>query len=62
MDGKTMHVTAVEGNYRELDRQLREQFIHGLNDKCMLNDTIIKELTTTNGDDEITSEGVASLG
>ena len=42
-------VAAVECNYRELHRQLKEQFIHGLTDKCML-DKIIKELTTTNGD------------
>ena len=50
-------VVAVECNYRELDRQLKEQFIHGLNDKCML-DKIIKEPTATNSNDEITSEGM----
>ena len=26
-------VAAVECNYQEVDRQLKEQFIHGLNDK-----------------------------
>ena len=52
-----LHVAAVECNYRELDRQLKEQFIHGLNDKCML-DKIIKELTATNSNDEIASEGM----
>ena len=31
-------MAAVEYNYREVDRQLKEQFIHGLNDKCMLED------------------------
>ena len=38
-------VAAAEHNYRELDRQLKEQFIHGLNDRLML-DEIIRELTT----------------
>ena len=50
-------MVAVECNYRELDRQLKEQFIHGLNDRCMLEE-IIKELTAANTDDQITSEGV----
>ena len=50
-------VAAVECNYREVDRQLKEQFIHGLNDKCMLEE-IIKELTITRDDDWITSESV----
>ena len=40
-------VAAAECNYRELDRQLKEKFIHGLNDKCML-DEIIRELTAKN--------------
>ena len=52
-----LHVVAAECNYRELDRQLKEQFIHGLNDKCIL-DKIIRELTATNNDEHITSEGV----
>ena len=39
-------VAAAECNYQEVDRQLKEQFIHGLNDKCMLEE-IIKELTAT---------------
>ena len=50
-------VAAVRCNYREVDRQLKEQFIHGVNDKCMLEE-IIKELTTTKDDDQISSEGV----
>ena len=41
-----LQVAAVECNYQEVDRQLKEQFIHGLNDKCML-EVIIKELTAT---------------
>ena len=35
-------VVAAECNYRELDRQLKEEFIHGLNEKCML-DAIIRQ-------------------
>ena len=52
-----MHLAAVECNYREVDRQLKEQFIHGLNDKCMLEE-IITELTAANDDEQIISEGV----
>ena len=52
-----LHMAAMECNYTELDQQLKEKFIHGLNDKSML-DKIIKELTTTNSDGEITSEGI----
>ena len=50
-----LHVAAVECNYREVDRQLKEKNIHGLNGRCMLED-IIKELTATNEDEQITSE------
>ena len=39
-------ITAVECNYREVARQLKEQFIHGLNDQYTLEE-IIKELTVT---------------
>ena len=52
-----LHVVAAECNYRELDRQLVEQFIHGLNDKVML-DKVIRELTAKTNDEHITSEGV----
>ena len=52
-----LHVVAVEYNYREVDRQLKEQFIHGLNDSCILEE-IIKELTAANNNDQITSEGM----
>ena len=31
-----LHMAVVECNYQEVDRQLKEQFIHGLNDKYML--------------------------
>ena len=50
-------VAVVECNYQEINRQLKEQFIHGLNDKSMLEE-IIKELTTARNDDRITSGGV----
>ena len=39
-----LQVVAAECNYKELDSQLKEQFIHGLNDKMML-DEVIRELT-----------------
>ena len=52
-----LHIYAVECNYQEVDRQLKEQFIHGLNDKYMLEE-IIKELMATKNDDHITSGGV----
>ena len=47
-----LFVAAVECNYSEIDRQLKEQFIHGMLEE------IIKELTTTKDGDQITSEGV----
>ena len=50
-------VVAAECKYRELDRQLKEQFIHGLSDKVML-DEIIRELTTQNNNEQVTSEGI----
>ena len=50
-----LRVAAIECNYQEVDRQLKEQFIHGLNDKNMLEE-IIKELTTVRGDEQMTSE------
>ena len=52
-----LHIAAVECNYQEVDRQLKEHFIHGLKDKHM-QEEIIKELTATNNDDHITSGGV----
>ena len=52
-----LQVAAVECNYQEVDRQLKLQFIHGLNDKSMVEE-IIKELTTARNDEHITSGGV----
>ena len=47
----------MECNYQEVDRHLKEQFIHGLTNKHMLEE-IIKELMATNNDDHITSGGM----
>ena len=52
-----LSVAAVECNYQEVDRHLKEKFIHGSNDKYMLEE-IIKELTATKNDDHITSGGM----
>ena len=52
-----LHMAVAESGYREIDRQLKEQFIHSLDNKGML-DKIIKELMTKNNDDQTTSEGV----
>ena len=52
-----LHISAVECNYQEIDRQLKEQFIYGLNDKHILEE-IIKELIATSNDDHITCGGV----
>ena len=50
-------VAVVECNYREVDQQLKEQFIHGLNDKIML-DKVIRELTAKSNNEQTTSEDV----
>ena len=50
-------IAAVECNHQEVNRQLKEQSIHGLNDKSMLEEKI-KEMTTAKNDDHITSGGV----
>ena len=52
-----LHIAAVECNYQEVDRQLKELFIHGLNDKHMLEE-IMKELMAAKNDDHITSGDV----
>ena len=52
-----LHVVVAECGYKEIDRQLKEQFIHSLNNKGML-DKITKELTTKSNDKQTTSEGV----
>ena len=52
-----LQLSARECNYKELNRQLKEQFIHGLNNNDMLGE-IIKELTKIHKNREITSENV----
>ena len=41
-----LRLATVECNYKEIDRQLKEQFIHGINDNDILVE-IIRELTKT---------------
>ena len=52
-----MRMLAVDCNYQEVDRQLKEQFIHGLNDAEMLGE-IIRELTKVKVNNTINSETV----
>ena len=52
-----LQVVAAECHYKEIDCQLKEQFIHGLNDKMML-DKVIRELTTKHSNDHTTSEDI----
>ena len=52
-----IRVVALECNYKETDRQLKEQFMHRLNDSDMLAE-IIKELTQTDENTHVTSEQV----
>ena len=47
----------AECGYKEVDRQLKEQFIHGLNDKIML-DEINRELMSRPANVQMTSEDV----
>ena len=54
-------VVPVECNYQEVNRQLKELFIHGLNNKHILEE-ITKELMATNNDDHIKSGGVLAWG
>ena len=52
-----LHIVAVECNYKEIDCQLKEQLIHGLNGKTML-DEVIRDLTTENINEQMISEDV----
>ena len=49
-----LRLAVVECNYREVDRQLNEQFVHRLNDNDMLTE-IIRELTKAEESADITS-------
>ena len=48
-------IAVAECSYGEVDQQLKQQFIHGLNDKTML-DKIIRELTAKDNNDQMMSE------
>ena len=50
-------MAAAECGYKEVHRQLKERFIHGLNDKIMLNE-IIRELTSRTSNVQTTSRDV----
>ena len=50
-------MAAAECGYIEVDWHLKEQFIHGLNDRVML-DEIIRELTTNTNSEQMTSKDV----
>ena len=50
-------MAVAECNYKEIDRQLKEQFVHGLNDKTMLEE-VIRKLTARNNDEQTTIKGV----
>ena len=50
-------MAAAECRYKEVDRQLKEQFIHGLNDNEMLSE-VIRELTKGREDVTISSKTV----
>ena len=52
-----LRLAAVECNYKEIERQLKEQFIHRLNDNDNLVE-IIRELTKTEERKYMTSEQV----
>ena len=52
-----LRLAAIARDYKEIDRQIREQFIHGLNGNYMLME-IIRELTKTEEGSDVTSEQV----
>ena len=52
-----LQMAAAECGYKEVDRQLKEQFIHQLNDKIML-DKIIRELTSRTSNVQTMSKDV----
>ena len=52
-----LHMAAAECGYKEVDQQLKEQFIHRLNNRVMLGE-IIRELTSKTNSEQTTSEDV----
>ena len=55
-----LRTALVECNYKEIDKQLKEQFMHGLNDEEMLAE-IIRELTKCEENITIHNENVLTL-
>ena len=53
-------LTEVGCNYKEIGKQLKEKFIHGLNDNKILVE-IIKELTKTEENEIVTLAGKRSF-
>ena len=47
-----LQITVAECNYKEVDGKLKEQFIHGLNDRAML-DEVVRELMAKNSSEQI---------
>ena len=52
-----IRIVTIECNYKDTDRQLKEQFIHRLNDNDMLAE-IIRELTKTDENMHVTCEQI----
>ena len=52
-----LRMAAVECGYKEVDQHLKEQFIHWLNDRVVL-DEIIRELTSKTNSEQTTSKNV----
>ena len=52
-----LKIVTAEGSYTEMDRQLKEQFMHGLNNDDMMME-IIKELTKTEETVNMTTEQI----
>ena len=50
-----LRIVTAECKYEGLDCHLKEQFIHGLNNKMIL-DKVIRELTTKGSNDQTTCE------
>ena len=52
-----LRLAVIECNYKEIDKQLKEQYMHALNDTAMFEETI-RELTKTEEGPNLTSEWV----
>ena len=50
-------MTTAECSYKEIDRPLKKQFMHGLNDDDMMIEKT-KELTETGENESVTSEQI----